>query len=123
MHPVRNRRAVQIENETLRLTVLVEGGHIAELLHKPSGINPLWTPPWPSIDPSTYDPARHPEYGRNAESKLLAGLMCHNLCMDIFGGPSEAEAAAGETSHCGGTVASHYISVPNGGVMQSADFP
>src|SRR6185503_21245596 len=71
----RGRRAVQLENENLRLTVLVEGGHIAELLHKPSGINPLWTPPWPSIEPSTYDRSKHPEYGADSESKLLAGLM------------------------------------------------
>ncbi len=107
----RNRGAVQIENETLRLTVLVEGGHIAELLHKPTGINPLWTPPWPSIEPSSYDPARHPEYGLNAESKLLAGLMGHNLCMDIFGGPSEEEAAAGMTVHGEASVARYDITV------------
>ncbi len=40
------RRAKSIENDTIRVTVLREGGHIAEILHKPSGINPLWTPPW-----------------------------------------------------------------------------
>ena len=41
----RNRRAWQIENTALRVTVLVEGGHIAEIFHKASGVNPLWTPP------------------------------------------------------------------------------
>ena len=50
-----------------------------------------------SIEPSTYDRARHPEYGSDAESKLLAGIMGHNLCIDMFGGPSEEEAAAGMT--------------------------
>jgi hypothetical protein len=84
----RNRRAVQIETERLRVTVLIEGGHIAEIFDKQSGVNPLWIPPWPSIEPSTYDPDRHPEYGRDAESKLLAGIMGHSLCMDIFGPPS-----------------------------------
>ena len=123
MTTYRNRRAVQIENETLRLTVLVEGGHIAELLHKPTGINPLWTPPWPSIEPSSYDAARHPEYGRNAESKLLAGLMGHNLCMDIFGGPSENEAAAGMTVHGEASVAHYDITVANGVLTQRAVFP
>jgi hypothetical protein len=95
----RGRRAVQIENEHLRLTATLEGGHIAEILHKPSGINPLWIPPWPSIEPSTYDRQRHPEYGNDAESKLLAGIMGHNLCLGVFGPPSAEEAHAGLTVH------------------------
>ncbi len=119
----RGRRAVQLENESLRLTVLVEGGHIAELLHKPSGINPLWTPPWPSIEPSTYNPARNPEYGADSESKLLSGLMGHNLCLDLFGGPSEEEAAAGMTVHGEASVAPYDIRVQNGSLVQQAVFP
>ena len=83
----------------VRVTVLEEGGHIAEILDKRSGINPLWTPPWPSIEPSAYAPSAHPEYGTSSEAALLAGLMGHNLCVDIFGGPSEEEAAAGLTPH------------------------
>lgn len=123
MTTYRNRRAVQLENDNLRLTVLVEGGHLAELLHKPTGINPLWTPPWPSIEPSAYNAATHLEYGCNAESKLLAGLMGHNLCMDIFGGPSEDEAAAGMTVHGEASVASYDITVENGVLTQRAVFP
>jgi hypothetical protein len=123
MTTYRNRRAVQIENETVRLTVLVEGGHLAEIFHKPTGVNPLWTPPWPSIEPSNYDPARHPEYGADAESKLLAGLMGHNLCMDIFGGPSEDEAAAGMTVHGEASVARYDITVEGGALEQRAMFP
>jgi hypothetical protein len=94
-----NRRAVQIENDDVRVTVTVEGGHIAEILHKPSGVNPLWTPPWPSIEPSTYDRGKHPEYGSDSESKLLSGIMGHNLCLAVFGPPSPEEAAAGLTVH------------------------
>ena len=105
----RNRRAFQIENELVRVTVLCEGGHIAELLHKPSGANPLWTPPWPSIEPSSYRPEQHPEYGQNAESKLLAGIMGHNLCLDLFGPPSEDEAAAGIPVHGEASVAPYSI--------------
>jgi hypothetical protein len=123
MTAYRNRRAVQIENETLRLTVLVEGGHLAEAFHKPTRINPLWTPPWPSIEPSTYDAAKHPEYGRNAESKLLAGLMGHNLCMDIFGGPSEEEAAAGITVHGEASVVPYDITAAKDSLTQRAEFP
>ncbi|MCC7174513.1 MAG: hypothetical protein IT159_04890 [Bryobacterales bacterium] len=57
MAPYRNRKAVQLESSAVRLTVLAEGGHIAELLHKATGVYPLWTPVWPSIEPSTYDSA------------------------------------------------------------------
>ncbi|HEX8985835.1 MAG TPA: hypothetical protein VF767_10395 [Bryobacteraceae bacterium] len=105
----RNRKAVSIENGEVRLTVLVEGGHVAEMLHKASGVNPLWTPPWPSIEPSTYSLERHPEYGADAESRLLAGIMGHNLCMDFFGGPSKEEAAAGLTTHGEASVAPYRI--------------
>ncbi len=95
----RGRRAYQWENEALRVTVMVEGGHIAEIFHKAKGINPLWTPPWPSIDPSKYSAAKNPEYGTGPEAKLLAGIMGHNLCVDFFGPPSEEEASAGYTVH------------------------
>ena len=94
-----NRHAVQLENDNIRLTVLIEGGHIAEIQHKQTGVNPLWTPPWASIEPSTYSLAKHPEYGADAESKLLAGIMGHNLCLDLFGAPSPEEAKAGMTVH------------------------
>ncbi len=95
----RGRRARQWENEHLRVTVLVEGCHIAELLHKASGVNPLWTPPWLSIEPSDYSASKHPEYGTGPEAKLLAGIMGHNWCVDHFGPPSPEEAAAGYTVH------------------------
>jgi hypothetical protein len=95
----RGRRAATIENGDVRVTVLEEGGHIAEILDKRSGANPLWTPPWNSIEPSTYVPAAHPEYGGGSDAVLLAGIMGHNLCVDIFGGPSDEEAATGLTPH------------------------
>lgn len=106
-----NRRAFQIENERVRLTVTVEGGHVAEILHKPSGVNPLWIPPWPSIEPSTYSLSKHPEYGENAESKLLAGIMGHNLCLDLFGAPSDEEARAGISVHGEASVVPYQVSV------------
>ena len=109
----RNRRVAQIENDRIRVTVTVEGGHVAEIVHKPSGVNPLWTPPWPSIDPSTYSLAKNPEYGNDAESKLLSGLMGHNVCLDLFGGPSAEEAAAGMTVHGEASVAPYRISFSN----------
>jgi uncharacterized protein DUF4432 len=119
----RGRRAHRIETPELRVTVLVEGGHIAEIADKRSGLNPLWTPPWPSIEPSTYDRARHPEYGADAESKLLAGIMGHNLCLDLFGGPSEAEAAAGMTTHGESSVARYEITSAAGEIAAQATLP
>lgn len=123
MTTYRNRRVVQLENENLRLTVTVEGGHLAELLHKPTGMNPLWTPPWPSIEPSACSAITHPEYGCDADGKLLAGILGHNLCMDIFGGPSEEEAAAGLTTHGEASVVPYIITLEKGALTQRADLP
>src|ERR1700704_4025350 len=119
----RGRRAHRIQTPDLRVTVLVEGGHIAEIADKRSGVNPLWTPPWPSIEPSTYDRAKHPEYGSDSESKLLAGIMGHNLCLDLFGGPSPAEAAAGLTTHGEGSVAPYEIHSGAGEISARATLP
>jgi hypothetical protein len=119
----RGRRAVSIENADLRVTVTREGGHIAEIFDKTAGVNPLWSPPWPSIEPSTYDAARHPEYGADAESKLLAGILGHNLCLDLFGGPSPEEAAAGMTVHGEASVAPYEISAGQGELMMRTELP
>ncbi len=119
----RNRKAVSIEDRNTRVTVLAEGGHVAEILDKASGVNPLWTPPWPSIEPSTYSLAKHPEYGADAESKLLAGIMGHNLCLDLFGGPSPEEAAAGLTVHGEASVARYEIEAGATELIARTDLP
>ena len=95
----RGRTAVSVENDHLRVTVVPGGGHIAEIHDKAAGVNPLWTPPWPSIDPAAFNPSQHSHYGTGIDAGLLAGIMGHNLCLDIFGGPSAAEAAAGLPVH------------------------
>jgi hypothetical protein len=104
-HRYRGRRAASIENARFRVTVLQEGGHIAEILDKQTGVNPLWTPPWPSIEPSSYDRKTHGVYGGGPDATLLAGIMGHNLCLDIFGAPSAEEAAAGMPVHGEASVA------------------
>jgi hypothetical protein len=110
-----DRRAFQIENARIRVTVLAQGGHIAGLLEKETGVNPLWLPPWQSIEPSTWSPEKHPLYGNDSESKLLAGIMGHNLCLDIFGPPSEDEAKAGIVAHGEmGVLPWEFESVANG---------
>lgn len=119
----RGRRAHQVASGDIRLTMLVEGGHIAEVCDLSSGVNPLWTPPWPTREPSTYDPAKHPEYGLNAESRLLSGIMGHNLCLDLFGGPSREEEAAGIGVHGESSVALYSINSSERGLTASAELP
>ena len=119
----RGRRAVFIENGQLRVTILVEGGHIAEVLDKRSGINPLWTPHWDSIEPSTFDASRHASYGGPVDGALLAGIMGHNLCLDIFGGPSPEEAAAGLTAHGEASIVQYSIEANGSVVIARADLP
>lgn len=98
MATFKGREAAVLENDIARVTVLIHGGHIAEILHKPSGVNPLWVPPWKSVEPSRYD-SEDPSYGPTPEGRLLSGIMGHNLCLDCFGPPSSKEAEAGMTLH------------------------
>jgi len=118
-----NRKVVRIENNELIVAVTVEGGHIAEIVEKKSGINPLWTPPWPSIEPSAWSAAAHPEYGNDSESKLLAGILGHNLCLDIFGPPSDAEYAAGITVHGESSVVPYRIEASATKMIARAHLP
>jgi hypothetical protein len=105
----RDRRSASIENSALRVTVVEGGGHIAEVLDKQTGVSPLWIPPWPSIEPAAFDPQSDLRFGENAESRLLAGIMGHNLCLDIFGGPSVEEEAAGLHPHGEASVVQYEI--------------
>jgi hypothetical protein len=117
------REAVSLENQHLRVTVLVEGGHVAEIFHKQLGLNPLWTPPWPTGEPSKYDLATYPEYGSDAESKLLMGIMGHNVCVDMFGPPSAEEAAAGLTTHGESSVVRYDIQAGLNKLAMNASLP
>jgi len=104
-----NRPAVQLENADLRVTVLATGGHIAEILHKRSGISPLWIPPW--TDEESVD------FGDNCETGLLRGIMGHNVCLDLFGPPSDAEAAAGGVAHSEGGIVPYEFEARDGGLI------
>lgn len=119
----RGRRAATIENNEVRVTVLEGGGHIAEVFHKESGVSPLWIPPWRSIEPSAYVAAGDTTYGGGVESQLLAGIMGHNLCLDIFGGPSAAEQAAGLQPHGEASIASYTIDATAAGIAMAAMLP
>jgi hypothetical protein len=117
------RKAVSLENPELRVTVMQEGGHIAEIFDKRAQVNPLWVPHWQSIEPSIYSPALHPQFGTGSDARLLAGIMGHNLCLDLFGGPSPSEAAAGITAHGEGSVNRYEISESPGHLTMSAQLP
>ena len=93
------RPQLHLENERLRLTFLPGGGHIAAVELKENGVNPLWDPPWETVDPSAYDPGAHPQFGSDVDARVIAGIAGHNLCFDIFGVPSDEEAAAGLGVH------------------------
>ena len=114
---------MSIENSHLRVTVLEEGGHIAEIFDKQASLNPLWTPEWPSIEPSRYDAATHREYGGTVEASLLAGIMGHNVCTDLFGAPSAEEAAAGMPVHGETSLAGYDISEHDGQLEVRAVLP
>ena len=116
----RGRRAAAIENDQLRLTVVEGGGHIAEVFHKASGVSPLWIPPWPSIEPSDYVASKDTTYGASVESQLLAGIMGHNLCLDIFGGPSDEEYAAGLQPHGEASIATYELDTASSEIRMAA---
>ena len=123
MSTYRNRRAATIDNGAIRVTVLEEGGHIAEIADVSTGTNPLWTPGWTSIEPSSYDPAIHAVYGSGVDASLLAGIMGHNLCLDIFGGPSEEEARAGLPVHGEVSTAVFTIDVSRSSLTMRTELP
>lgn len=110
-----NRPAVQLENASVRVTVLVNGGHIAEILDKASGVNPLWIPPWTDEDSV--------DFGDDTETRLLRGIMGHNLCLDLFGPPSDAEAAAGVVAHGEAGILPHEFEEAQGGLVGRCILP
>lgn len=117
------REAVSVENDALRVTVLRGGGHVAEVFDKAAGVSPLWVPQWGSVEPSAYEAGRHPGFGTGADARLLAGIMGHSLCLDLFGGPSAEEASAGMGVHGEGSVLSYDIAESVGGVVASVEMP
>src|SRR5262245_28305111 len=123
MERYHGRRAARIEDDLVRVTVLQEGGHIAELLDKTSDGKPLCTPPWPTIEPSAFGPGHEGRYGAGSDARLLAGIMGHNLCLDIFGPPSDDEFVAGLGAHGEAPVAPYELRVDADALIASAHFP
>jgi hypothetical protein len=98
---VDGRSGYRVRTEWGQVSVLSGGGHICELkLHSVPGVNPLWRPPWTTIDPDRYLPGKHRrKYGPPPDGKLLSGIAGHSLSFDHFGPPSKEETAAGLSTH------------------------
>ncbi len=97
--PYHGRKAWTVQNEKVKVVVVPGGGHIASItLRSGTGanLNPLWLPPWPSVEPGGWTNGK---YGDKPGAQLLCSIMGHNLCLDFFGGPSPAETKAGIPVH------------------------
>src|SRR5271154_241273 len=106
----RGRPAFCLNNGVVQLTTLTGGGHIADFrLLDPTvrSVNSLWEAPWPTMDPGKFgsDLAKNirskniRKYGAAPVGKFLASFTGHAVCVDYFGGPSEAEAVQGLALH------------------------
>lgn len=98
------REAYCLTNGLVQLVSLTGGGHLAEFRFTDksgqSRMNPLWAPPWKTMEPYRYQEKLHGKtYGPRSEAQLLSGIAGHNICLDYFGPPSEEEAAAGMSTH------------------------
>jgi len=79
---LQNREVWQIESPQLRVTITQVGGHVAELVLKgKNAMNPLWVQSRPTIEPTEFIREKHEKlYGGGPASRLLSGLIGHNLC-------------------------------------------
>ena len=119
----RGRKAASIENDTLRVTVLAGGGHVAGILHKPTGVDPLWKPHWPSIEPSSYGRKTHLQYGASDEAIILSGIMGHSICLDTYGKPSPEEFAAGVPVHGEGPTVDYTLEIESQSLIATGILP
>lgn len=98
----RKRPALCLNNGVIQLTALTGGGHIADIrLLDPAttSVNSLWEAPWPTMDPGQFERRHVRKFGPAPVGKFLAAFTGHAVCVDYFGGPSEAEAAQGLALH------------------------
>jgi hypothetical protein len=98
------RKAYLLKNDSVQLITLAGGGHIAEFRFVDtvpfSHLNPLWIPPWKTMEPYNYREKVHSRsHGSLLEGKLLSGIAGHNICLDYFGPPTQAETRQGLSQH------------------------
>jgi len=90
----RDRAAMRLNSETFEVIALRGCGHVASLRLAGVDVNPLWEPPWPSLEPDDYNPDQHDAHYGLMEGKLLASIAGHSLCLNHFGGLSASETQA-----------------------------
>jgi len=96
----KNRQAYRLWNGKIEITVLLGGGHIADLRLHGSPINALWESPWPTIEPQTFSSGEHAGlYGDGPIGRFLSGYTGHALALGYFGMPSSEEAKQGLALH------------------------
>lgn len=115
----KGREAILLSNGVVKLTVLTGGGHLADFRFiAEKGLpskNVFWEAPWVTVDPSDDRLQKFTKaYGPIEIGKFLAGYTGHALCLDYFGAPSGAQAAAGLSIH-------GEAGVKNWNVMQPAN--
>ena len=99
----RGRKGWELDNGVLTLVMLQGGGHFASITLKDlPRVNPFWAPEWKGLEPWQYKAGD----AKRFESKLLASICGHNLCLGWFGDPSPAEARLGLGTHGEAPVAS-----------------
>ena len=96
----KGRRAFRLSNSRIEITVLLGGGHIADLRMCGSPYNTLFESPWQTIEPYEFSTQRHgAHYGDGAVGRLLSGYTGHALVLGYFGMPTAEEAARGLPLH------------------------
>ena len=124
----RDRRAICLKSESFQVITLTGCGHLASLRLSDVDVNPLWEPPWPGIEPGTYDPHKHLEIYGPGEGRLLASLVGHSLCLNHFGDLTEAEDEAngyfhGEASNLPWTVFEQRVDEDRASLNYGLDLP
>lgn len=97
----KGRAGWRLSNGIVELVTLSGGGHIASIRRiATNSPNLLWEAPWKTIDPTRFRAASHNNiYSAPPAGPFLSGYTGHALVLGYFGGPSEAEAAAGLPIH------------------------
>jgi hypothetical protein len=96
-----DRAGFRIRAEWGYVSAVLGGGHICEFVSSSHPeVNPLWRPPWLTIDPYRYKAGEDEErFGPPPDAALLAGIAGHSLSFDHFGPPSAEETASGLSTH------------------------
>ena len=94
------RQAFVLENDLIRLTTLTGGGHIAEFRFRegsgPSTVNPLWIPPWKTIEPYQYREKTHTAvYGPPKAGEVERSILTSDRIFEACGWKAEVDLDEG----------------------------